>query len=362
MATQQSDYRAIDPLLTESVFGAVPSGSNLLSETSVLERVNTEEGRLTGTLWVERRDAFMGTEGDGTPARAPGAPYKEMGDTAPFTETYSVVNQFGRFAMIPKEHRRANQLPYELVERRAVQLERARLLRRERSLASLLQTGANFVRDLDCAGSGAGDFQNVKSQAGGIAWDQAGATPFSDMMLFAELFTEDNGGIRPDTAIVPLRMAGALARSQEFRGYFGDAADGIASGATPLPMPAVRDLIAAALGINSDRVFMPFGRYRTSREGAATLAEDYAFAATTFGLYRLTGGEGMATGAGNIEVAPVAAIELFDPELSGFVRWSDPSGVAEYVAADDFYDHKLIPTASGGTTTTLGAVLTDCIS
>lgn len=361
MAAEQSNYKAIDPLLTEAVFGAVPSGMSLLAETDIIDEVTIDQGMLSGTLWIDQRAAFMGNEGDGDASRAPGAPFREVGDEAPFTETYLVRNRFGRSASIPKEHRRQSQLPYDLVERRAMQLERSRLVRRERSLAGLLQTEANFVRALDCAGTGAGDFANVKTNAGGIAWDLAGATPFSDMMLATELFIEDNGGIRPDTVIVPLRMAGALARSAEFRGYFGDSTAGLAAGGHPIPIPAVRDLIAAATGVSAERVYMPFGRYRTSAEGAATLAEAYAFSATTFGLYKLSGSDGTASGS-MIPVSPVAAIRVFDAELSGFVRWDALDGTAHNVAADDFYHDKLIPTADGGSTTTLGMLITDCIS
>lgn len=360
MAASPSNFRAIDPILTEAVYGAVPSTQGLLCEQGVVNTIAVEEGQQTGTLWVETRDAYMGREGDGDLSRGPGAPHKAVGDFAPFSETYRVVNRFGLKMALPVEFVRENQTPFDLKVRQATQLERARLIRRENSLATLLQTAANFNRALDIPGSGAGDFANVKGAAGAVAWDAAGGKPITDLMLACELFAEDNGGVLPDTLVLPYRAAAAIGRNEEFRGYLGDSTAGLASGAKPMSIPMVVDTLATALNIDAGRIFVPRAREKTNREGA-TLAEGYIFNQTITGLYSLTGANG-ANIPGGVAVSPAAAICLEDRVMSGFRSWEDEDSLSEFVAVNDYYQDKLIPSSDGGSSTTLGMLLEDCIS
>jgi len=354
-------YNPISQLL-EAQIGKVNSlervqrnviGARLMAPVTV----TVPRGRRGGSLIIEQDADYHGQVEN--LARAKGAPHHELPESTPITTTYSVPNVLGAKRSIPIEDQFDDQLSAEaglltLTQRAQMKLAIAWELWQEKVIADAMFTAANFTTTYSAATIPSGK---------GVQYNDAGSDFIHDVVKLIENRVDATDGVfdPADSALVLGEgLARALQVNDAMRDLVGDLTDGpIRQDSSVLTFSSVADKIRRETGVAE--VYVGRSRLRSANMGQA-LATGRLWNTEQFGLYSLPspmaglGGEG-------IRVEPTCAIHFTVPDLDDALSMSyDDDRKADCYYTDLYRAVKFIPDSASVTTSSLGIVVTNCLS
>ena len=333
MASSYSNIHPVDQILTSLVNEAIPSDNQLIAD-KVLETVNIPER--SGTLLLEETRNFMGAGAGLDLERAPGSSRATIGGFDRSSQTYKALI-YGASDSIAMEDIFDSQYPGSEEARLAKKVSRVIKLAREKRCADLLFGTANF-NDADCGVTFGGKFND------------AGATPLSNLHTLKDTVFANAHGINPDTLVFGRGLFRQLAKNPEVRGYVGSSTAGIASGNLILNDEAVISVLRDVLGIPN--IYVGQALQDTAVPGA-TSSESAIWTDDVLFMGILRGSDAIVQKSGNVKGMPVGALNLsFNSVVAG--QYDSLDKTRRYVYAEEVGKFHAVDS-------TLGFILTDCL-
>ena len=332
MASSYRNIHPVDEILSNLVAEAVPSDAQLIAD-KVCENINVPQR--SGTLLLETSRNFMGAGAGLDLERAPGASRARIGgfDRSSLTyrcELYSAQDGIAMEDIIDSQY------PGSEEARIVKKVARVMKLAKEKRAADTLFDGSNFNTATSTA------------QFGG-KFDVAGAEPLSYLHELKDVVFENAHGLNADTLILGRQVFRSLARSGELRGFFGDSAAGVASGARVLNDEVVLSVLRDVLGIPN--ILVGAARQDTAVPGASS-SESYIWTGDSIFMGILHGADAVQSRSG-VRMMPVAAANMvFETMKAG--QYDELDMTRRNVWADESQKFQVI---DGN----LGFVLTDCL-
>ena len=332
MASSYRNIHPVDEILSNLVAEAVPSDAQLIAD-KVCENINVPQR--SGTLLLETSRNFMGAGAGLDLERAPGASRARIGgfDRSSLTyrcELYSAQDGIAMEDIIDSQY------PGSEEARIVKKVARVMKLAKEKRAADTLFDGSNFNTATSTA------------QFGG-KFDVAGAEPLSYLHELKDTVFENAHGLNADTLILGRQVFRSLARSGELRGFFGDSAAGVASGARVLNDEVVLSVLRDVLGIPN--ILVGAARQDTAVPGASS-SESYIWTGDSIFMGILHGADAVQSRSG-VRMMPVAAANMvFETLKAG--QYDELDMTRRNVWADESQKFQVI---DGN----LGFVLTDCL-
>jgi len=319
--------------------------------------VTVPRGRRSGTLLIETEDDYFGQAE--TLARGKGAAHNPVPGSTPITTTYSVANVLGIKRCVPVEDEFDDQLSADLglltpEQRAMMKLAIAWELWQEKTIADAMFTAANFTTTYSAATIPGGK---------GVQYNDAGSDFIFDLVKLIEGRQDATQGLFDPAACVLVLgegLARALQVNDAMRDLVGDLADGpIRQDSSVLTFSSVADKIRREAGVADVMV----GRsYIRSAAMGATFAASRIWETESFGLYSLPDPAAGMTNDGLL-VSPTCAIHLAVPDLDVLVdsRYNQDTRSTEFFT-DLYRSVKFLPDSESVTTSSLGIVVTNCLS
>jgi len=335
MASSYSNIHPVDQILTSLVNEAIPSDNQLIAD-KIFETVKIPER--SGTLLLEETRNFMGAGAGLDLERAPGSSRASIGGFDRSSQTYKALI-YGASDSIAMEDIFDSQYPGSEEARLAKKVSRVIKLAREKRAADLLFGTGNFNNG-DCGSTFGGKFND------------AGATPLSNLHTLKDTVFANAHGINPDSLVLGRALFRELAKNPEVRGYVtvGNTPSGIASGNLILNDEAVISVLRDVLGIPN--IYVGQARQDTAVPGA-TSSESAIWTDDRLFMGILRGSDAIVQKSGNVKGMPVAALSLsFSDMVAG--QYDSLDKTRRYVYAEEVGKfHAVDPT--------LGFILTDCL-
>jgi len=332
MASSYRNIHPVDEILSNLVAEAVPSDAQLIAD-KVCENINVPQR--SGTLLLETSRNFMGAGAGLDLERAPGASRARIGGFDRSSLTYR-CDLYSAQDGIAMEDIIDSQYPGSEEARIVKKVARVMKLAKEKRAADTLFDGSNFNTATSTA------------QFGG-KFDVAGAEPLSYLHELKDVVFENAHGLNADTLILGRQVFRSLARSGELRGFFGDSAAGVASGARVLNDEVVLSVLRDVLGIPN--ILVGAARQDTAVPGASS-SESYIWTGDSIFMGILHGADAVQSRSG-VRMMPVAAANMvFETLKAG--QYDELDMTRRNVWADESQKFQVI---DGN----LGFVLTDCL-